>query len=451
MSDVTGVTVRTDDSREAYAWRAALGIAAYLALVFAPVTLMLLSPPAADRELLREVAVALGFVAAGILFLQFALSARLRRLKAPYGLDVVYHFHRRMAVIALALVVVHAAVLVILDPEPLELLNVLVAPRSVQLGSAALLVLAGSVIVAGYRPAFRLRYEWWHALHGPFAVGILVLAVLHTLGVDHYVHDWKRVAWVVYPALFGSLLLWVRVGRPLFRLRRPYRVTGVRRETPDVWTLSFEPEGHEGMRFRPGQFAWVTIGRSPFSLLEHPFSISSEPRDDGSLDMTVKELGDFTSTIGETEPGTTAYLDGPFGAFTMGRHPSDSYVYLVGGIGITPVMSHLRAAARRGEQARLILLYGAQTLEDVAFREEIESLKDRLDLSVTLVLEQPPRDWEGERGFITTEVIERAVGDPDGHEYYMCGPPAMVDAVSGALEQVGVSRKRVHYERFALA
>ena len=64
----------------------------------------------------------------------------------------------------------------------------------------------------------------------------------------------------------------------------------------------------------------MTIGKSPFAVREHPFSFSSSALQEGSLEIAVKELGDFTATIGQVPPGTRAYLDGPYGSFTVDRH-----------------------------------------------------------------------------------------------------------------------------------
>ncbi len=438
--------------RQAYRRRAALGIAVYLALVLAPVSLMLLSPLEPGREFLREFAVALGFVAVGILGTQFAISARVGRLKAPYGIDAVYYFHRRMAFVALALVLTHPILLFVVTPDRVELLNVITAPWSARYAVATVLGVAGIVAISVWRREVRLRYELWRFSHGLGALTILVLAALHTLNTGVYTSDWKTHAFVAYAAIWVGTLGYIRVGKPLRQLRNPYRVTEVRQESPDVWTLTFRPDGHPGIRFRPGQHAWVTIGRSPFSLTEHPFSFSSSPdREHGGFDMTIKELGDFTSKIGEYPPGTMAYVDGPFGAFTTDRHTADRYAFIAGGVGITPIMSMIRDAAERGDPTPMVLVYGAAAKQDLVFSGELDELSQRLDLEITYVLENPPEGWDGEVGVITDDLLKRAIDDVDAYEYLICGPPAMIDGVERALGEMGVDRKLLHYERFEIA
>src|SRR4029078_9405930 len=124
---------------------------------------------------------------------------------------------------------------------------------------------------------------------------------------------------------------------------------------------------------------------------------------DGRVEMTIRNLGDFTGGIAQVPVGRRVYLDGPYGAFTIG-HPADMHVLIAGGIGITPMMSMIRTLADRGDPRPLVLLYGSRDWESVTFREELESLKGRLALTVVHVLSAPPPGWTGEQGRITAEV-----------------------------------------------
>ena len=65
--------------------------------------------------------------------------------------------------------------------------------------------------------------------------------------------------------------------------------------------------------------------------------------------MTIRSLGDFTSKIDKVPTGQRVYLDGPYGAFTIGN-PADMHVLIAGGIGVTPMMSMIRTLADRGDK-----------------------------------------------------------------------------------------------------
>jgi predicted ferric reductase len=186
-------------------------------------------------------------------------------------------------------------------------------------------------------------------------------------------------------------------------------------------------------------------------MREHPFSFSSSAERDGSVTLTIKALGDFTSTIKDVEVGQRAYLDGPYGAFTIDRHRSPGYVFIAVGVGITPMMSMLRTLADRRNDQPLLLIYGSKTWEDVIFRDELEELKARLNnLRITHVISEPSDDWPGERGRISKEQLARHLpGDRNSRDYFICGPDAMMDEVERALTELGVSLAYFHSERYS--
>jgi NAD(P)H-flavin reductase len=86
----------------------------------------------------------------------------------------------------------------------------------------------------------------------------------------------------------------------------------------------------------------------------------------------------------------------------------------------------------------------------VTFREELESLKARLALTVVHVLSEPPPGWTGEQGRITAEVFRRHLPPPYAeHEYFICGPDVMMDAIEAALGEMKVPLAKYHSERYS--
>jgi NAD(P)H-flavin reductase len=78
-------------------------------------------------------------------------------------------------------------------------------------------------------------------------------------------------------------------------------------------------------------------------------------------------------------------------------------------------------------------------------------LKARLDLTIVHVLEDPPEGWTGERGFITAAVFKRHLPPAyASHEYFICGPGVMMDAIESALgDELNVPMSRYHSERYS--
>ncbi len=187
-------------------------------------------------------------------------------------------------------------------------------------------------------------------------------------------------------------------------------------------------------------------------MREHPFSMSSSAEHTDLLAFSIKESGDFTSKIKEIEPGTKAFLDGPYGVFTTNRYwDSAGFFLIAGGIGITPMMSMLSTAADRKDDRPFTLIYANNTWEEVTFREEIEELKDKLDLSVVYVIKDPSEDWQGETGYVDKELLARYLPIHRGtRQYFICAAPKMMNSVESALHQLDVPITNIHMEHFNL-
>jgi predicted ferric reductase len=213
-----------------------------------------------------------------------------------------------------------------------------------------------------------------------------------------------------------------------------------------------EPDGHAGLTFLPGQFGWLSLGQAPWRASEHPFSFSSAPSEAGSVEMTIKELGDFTKTVRHTRDGTLAYVDGPHGSFSVDLHPeAPGFFFLAGGIGIAPIVSMLRALDDRGDRRPLWLIHGSRRAERATFLEEIEALRARLDLRVTHVVQEAPEGWTGEVGLPTSELISRTLAQaPEGIHCFFCGPVPMTRMAERAVRGVGIPPWRVHLELFEM-
>lgn len=432
--------------------RGVVWIIVYLFFILAPLFALLAGPLPPARDFWTEFSVGLGYAGLAMMGLQFGLTARFRYITEPWGEDVIYHFHRRISLVAVGLVVAHPLILFAVRPELLALLNSITAPWPARFAALSTYSLIALVVMALWRTKLKISYETWHLSHIVLAVVAVAAGLSHMVGWGFYLGEpWKRALWIGLTIFWIGLLLYVRIFKPLFQLRRPYRVAELRQERGDTWTLAMQPDGHSGFRFSPGQFGWLTVFGSPFRITGHPFSFSSSAEAaDGHVEMTIRSLGDFSRTIGGIPVGQRVYLDGPYGAFTIDRNPADMHVLIAGGVGITPMMSILRTLADRGDNRPVVLLYGSRDWDSITFREELEALTSRLDLTVVHVLSRPPEGWTGERGFINAELFKRHLTAPYAeHEYFICGPDVMMDTIEKSLGELAVPLSKYHSERYS--
>lgn len=430
--------------------RAALWVGIYLLLVAAPLLALLTGDVPTGAGFWWDFSMALGFAGMAMLGVQFALTARFRRAAAPFGIDIIYYFHRYAALVALGLVLVHFLVIRIDNVAALGAIDPRQAPWYMTAGRVALVLFLVVVVTSLWRKPLRIDYDRWRLWHALLATTAFLAAVGHIEGVGHYINaPWKRALWTAYTLSWMGLIVYVRLVKPWRMLRRPWQVTEVRPERGNAWTLALAPTGHAGLRFAPGQFGWLTLGDSPFHVREHPFSFSSDA-DSGRVEFTIKALGDFTRTIKDVRPGTTAYLDGPYGVFSTDRHAkAPGFVFIAGGVGSAPIISMLRTAAARGEWRPLVLIYANDCWDDVIFREELDALCGRLDLKLVHVLADPSPDWQGERGWVDAALLDRHLpANRRSLDYFLCGPAPMTDAAQSGLHGLGVPLARIHFELF---
>jgi predicted ferric reductase len=425
----------------------------YVALTLLPLVVAWWERPwEAPRPFLVEASVATGLLALPLMVFQFALVSRLGPASRPFGSDALMQVHAQVGLIALAAVVIHP-LLLLGHGVPLSAWNPFVGPWLLQTGAIALWATLLIVVTSIFRRQLRLGYEAWQVLHLVLAVVLTAAMILHILAARGYAAEpVMRALLIAYAGLAFGVLLHYRVLRPVLIWRRPWTLVENQDAGGSTRLLRVRPAGHRGFAFEPGQFAWLITGGSPLWSAQHPISMASsaERPADGTIEFAIKALGDWSGTVVPAlEPGARLWVDGAFGAFTPEGHPAQGYVLIAGGIGISPMRSILQTLRDREDVRPVILFYAAHDWTRVSFRDEIEALRQSLNLTVVYVFEGPGDDWTGERGYVTAEVLRRHL--PRQYQrfvYFMCGPVPMMDALEDALVEIGVPAGAIQSERF---
>jgi predicted ferric reductase len=393
-----------------------------------------------------------GFV---LIFIQFALSSKIKLIESGIGLDKLISLHRVFGVIGLVFIVIHPAalysgnILQIYGVQDLGsyfksmfLANIFLKT----VGFVSLIILCVSAGIAILYKYVRMKYETWKNVH-MILYGALPIAFIHSarLGSDVIRSVPLKIYWWILLGLFFVISIhriWM-----WFSIRRnPFTVTKVVQETYDTWSLFFKGKNNG---YKPGQFMIIQLLRKGKLSEPHPFTISSSPTS-RELSISVKSVGDFTSTIGETTTADFAYIDKPYGVFSFLNYDEKNLVFISGGIGVTPFISMLRYIRDKKLDRNVILIWGNKTSADLAFKDELKNMDDEMpSLSIIHVMSNQ-NDWQGEKGYINAEKIRRYVNDFDSSQFFICGPPKMMESVIKTLKEIGVPRQRIHYERFAM-
>ncbi|MDR7124253.1 ferric reductase-like transmembrane domain-containing protein [Pseudotabrizicola sp. 4114] len=448
------VFVRPADRPLVVALRASLWLIAGLGIIALPFVLILLGSdrPAAIHPL-WDFAMGCGFAALTLAIAQFALTGRIKLLTTPFGADIIYLFHRFLSWGVLGLMLTHFGILYIWYEPALGELNPLTARWELTGGRVALVCFAALILSSELRKRIGLEYHGWRVLHIALAVTGTFAALAHVLGVGTYsAMAGSRTLWIGIALVWIGFLVWSRLLRPMVLARNPWRVISNKAERGGVHTLTLRPEGQPLRAWKPGQFAWLTIGHAPWALREHPFTISTAPDRGPEISFSIKPLGDDSERMAKTPPGTLAYVDGPFGTFSIDREATaEGFVMIAGGVGITPILSNLHALQSRDDPRPVILIYANSTLDEAAFREALDAIAQDIDLTIVHVPEEAPEDWQGETGMIDKDLLARHLPDTT-HDWphMLCGPAPMLEAVSKGLTALGVPARRISSEIFDL-
>ena len=434
---------------------------ALLLLLYLGVTLAPLGLAAATgwprRPFWDELATGLALAGFAVLLVEFILSGRFRVISNRLGMDATMRFHQLMARVATGLLALHPFLYATPfgDPRPWDPTR----RETLDLGGAAALTGIGAwlglgvlVIAAIWRDRLLVRYEAWRLSHGLGAALVAAFGTHHAIEAGRYSGgSGLAVLWIALLAVALFTLLDVYLLRPWRQLRHPYRIRSLQPVARRTWELVIEPRSGEALRFRAGQFVWLTLDRSAFNIREHPFSIASAPAERDRLAFLIKEAGDFTGQIGDLPVGAQAYVDGPHGGLVLEGRQGRGVVFLVGGVGIAPILAMLRELAARGDGRPLRLLYGNRHLDQVVARAELDAMARRLDLEIVHLLSEPLPGWSGETGQFDAATIRRLCDRPEKADwlYVVCGPPAMIDAVEDALVGLGVPAAQIVSEKFA--
>lgn len=408
------------------------------------------------RSFWNELATGAGLLAFAIILVEFILSGRFRSVSGRTGMDVTMRFHQLLARTALTLALIHPFLYRgLFDYQrPWDVTRQLTLTTdftALTTGLVTWILLPAFVVLSIARDQLPYKYETWRWMHGLGALAIAGFGMHHTLHAGRYSQDpVLGFVWIAMFAVAVASLLYVYLAEPLFQRRRPWSVASVRPVALKTWEVSLQPQGHAGLAYHAGQFAWLNVGHSPFSLHENPFSISSAPTEDGRLEFVIKELGDFTSNVGQIKPGTKAYVDGPFGNLTMTGRNEPGIALIAGGVGIAPLLGILRQLHNQKDVRPTTLVYGNRIEEQIAYREELEALATDHDTRIAYVLSEPSAIWSGVSGIIDEQLI-RSLFSSEEHKdwlYFLCGPPAMMETVEKALIGLGVPSHNILSERF---
>lgn len=225
-----------------------------------------------------------------------------------------------------------------------------------------------------------------------------------------------------------------------------YDVKLLRKTEVAEGTIEFTLEKPQGFEYRAGQYGDLVLPPSTGlddSNNKHGFSFLSAPYED-TLRMTTRMRGTskYKQAAAKVPEGTMVKLLALWGDFTLQKNDQIPAVFLIGGIGITPVRSIIAQATHDKAPHKITLIYSNRTPAQAAYADELKHLAE-VNKNFTFIPVYSDTD-----GRVNADIVRRHVLDISSPRYYLAGPEAMVKAMRQILLEVGADEDSIKTEEF---
>jgi predicted ferric reductase len=388
-----------------------------------------------------------GLYGALVMAFQLVLVARLPWLDRRIGMDRLTSWHRWTGFALLWTLLAHAVFITFgyADGTGVGPISEIIDLAQTTQGVLRAIVALGIILVVGAVSARyarrRLAYETWHFIHLYTYVAV-VLAFTHqvAVGTTFTASSAAKTYWYgVWGVALGAVVLG-RLVLPLWRnWRHQLRVSSVVHESDNVVSIYMTGRDLDRMPAQAGQFfLWRFLTRDRW-WQANPFSLSAAP-DGRTLRLTAKAAGDGSAALRHVKVGTRVFAEGPYGAFTKLHRTRSESLLIAGGVGVTPIRALLEDL-----EGHAVVIYRVSSDRDAVLYDELRDLALAKGAELHLVTGPPVPDK------LAPRELARLVPDIGDRDVFLCGPPPMMNAVLRSLDDLGVPKQQIHFERFSLA
>ena len=225
-------------------------------------------------------------------------------------------------------------------------------------------------------------------------------------------------------------------------------LTDIRRISPGTYGFSLELDDRDSLAFLPGQYVNVGV---PGTDQTRSYSFSSGPTaETATFLIRITDDGLMSSYLRDTaRVGDRLQVTGPMGSFFL-REAKRPALLMAGGTGLAPILSMVEAMTRLDLQHPVHLIYGVSTDADLVELDRLQFYADRIPQFTFDHCVADAASTAANKGYVTGFVGPENINGGDV-DVYLCGPPAMVEAVRGYLREHDIEPAHFYYEKFALA
>jgi predicted ferric reductase len=374
--------------------------------------------------------------------LSFVLSSRTRFIEKLFdGLSDTYKTHHFIGALGFILLLNHPFFLILkafFNESPIRLYFIPVGSHSYNYGIFSLYFLIALIVFTLF---INFKYNTWKFTHTFMGLS-LFFAMLHTLNIESDIsRNIILGLWIKSLLILGCIAY---IYKLFFykKLSGSYTYKLVKLETVGrIHNIVVTPKG-KSMKFQAGQYAFIRIiDNKNISTEEHPFSMV-EKLANKDIVFSIKKSGDYTDKLDKLTEENTFEVIGPFGLIHTKLNKDCDYVFIAGGIGITPFVEAVKKVLNQGKNA--YMFYSVHNQSEALYDNEFKVLENKFSNMYYSL-------WTSNtQGRLHVSRVQSIVGDLTNKFFFVCGPKSMMNDFDKQLKQKGVKSKNIYMEDFDL-
>ncbi|WP_114751815.1 FAD-binding oxidoreductase [Pleomorphovibrio marinus] len=206
-------------------------------------------------------------------------------------------------------------------------------------------------------------------------------------------------------------------------------------------TYCFTVEKPKGYTFVPGQATELSLLKEGWENEKRPFTFSNLPEEE-NLEFTIKTYNDHegvTKQLGNCQVGDLVEIGDSWGAISY----KGEGVFIAGGAGVTPFISIFRMLRKENKIGNNQLIFANKTNKDIILFDELKTILGHKFHNI--IAEQ--EDTAYDKGRIGKTYLDSKIKDFKNQHFYLCGPEGFMEAVEGALQELGADPDALVFEQ----
>ncbi len=374
--------------------------------------------------------------------INFVMITRIKLIQDSFGgLDKMYKIHQLNGKSAFLFILFHPILLILTSyPNIIQTTKLMFSFSHwpLNFGIIALTLLTILIVLTIYS---KMKYSNWKISHKFMGV-VFIIALFHIFRIGSDIGKYPLLKYyMVFIAIIGitAFVYGVLLGRFL-KKRHFYYIESISNKN-NISIIKLRPKDKK-LIYSPGQFIFIKVIDKQVTKEQHPFTISSSPLED-CLELSIKNLGDYTSKIPNISINSEVQLEEPYGIFGE-FNDNVKQVWVSGGIGVTPFLSMIKTLALSKKEFKSIdFYYCVKNESEAIFLDLLNKLtKDLKNFKIIT--------WYSEmQGAISINSIESNISFKDS-EFRICGPVPMMKSLSNQLRKKGTKKSKIFFEDFNL-